>query len=236
MILLLGLALVPALALADCSDGEMTAVFLVSGLYPDLVPQVELLSVAPVGTQTDPDEAEMIAAIEAVQPGYSYQHVASVADFHLFYADPVDFGACAIVDGRDGAVLFAGTVVWSGAGAVTLPDASSHDWSPSGGDPAPAPASLGILPNPEWGDGFGLPADITDATLAVLRETDVLASFAACDPYGVASYIYTPVVGLTDPSVALNVIIVSGRCGPPWNGDPVAAERTSWQRVKALFR
>ena len=57
----------PLAASADCSDAELTAVFIVSDIYP-LAPHLELLDVAPIGPVTNPSEAEMIAAIQAVQP------------------------------------------------------------------------------------------------------------------------------------------------------------------------
>jgi hypothetical protein len=49
--------LVPAAAVADCSDVELTAVFIVSGLYP-LEPQLEILDVHPLGPITNPSVEE----------------------------------------------------------------------------------------------------------------------------------------------------------------------------------
>jgi hypothetical protein len=179
--------------------------------------RLDLLDVAPIGTVTNPSIAEMIEAIEAIQPNPNYQHQAQAGPFHLFYAEPLDFGGCAIVDGRDGRVVFAGTVVWMGAGSVTLPVESSHYWSFPPGDPATEPTTVEILPNYFWNEQYGTPIEITDAALDYLGGSDVLRSFSDCGSYNVVSYIYTPGVSGADPSTASQVIIVSGLCGQPWN-------------------
>jgi hypothetical protein len=181
--------------------------------------RLELLDVAQVGTVTNPSIAEMIEAVEAVQPGpgFNYYHQAQAGPFHLFYAEPMDFGGCAIVDGRDGRVVFAGTVVWLGPGSVTLPMESSHSWSFPPGDPAADPTGVEIMPNYNWSEQYGTPNEITDAVVNYLRGSDVLRSFSDCGSYDVVSYIYTPegIPGMS-PDAASQVIIVSGRCGPPW--------------------
>lgn len=193
-------------------------------------PEVEelrltLLDVEPLGPVTNPSIAEMIEAVEAVQPvpGPDYNHRGQVGSFHLFEADPIDLGGTAIVDGRDGRVVFAGTVIWLGFGAVTSPVESSHPWSFPTGEPALEPASLGILPNLAWPDHYETPADITARALDYLRGSDVLQSFSNCGEYDVVSYIYTPSVNpYVPPETTSLIVIVSGQCGPPW-ADFVAA-------------
>ncbi len=214
--LILDLAL-PVTAIADCSDVELTAVFLVSDIYPLGAPQLTLLDIAAIGPVTNPSEVEMVAAAQAVQPESYYHHMAQAGPFHLFVSEPDDWGACAIVDGRDGRVVFAGTVIWMGEGTVTLPVESSHLWAFSPGDPAPPPESIDILPNGYWSDQYGTQVDITGAVVEYLRDSNVMHSFGDCDSYDVVSYIYTPTVGTVWPDVASSVIILSGRCGPPWN-------------------
>ena len=90
--------------------------------------------------------------------------------------------------------------------------------------------------DPGGGWPYGSETDIADATLNLLRQLDVLHSFAQCGDYSAISYVYTPTVGLLDPLQAQCVMIVRGSCGPPWNGAPVAIESHSWGGVKALFR
>jgi len=226
--------LVPAVH-ADCSDGEITATFLVSGIYEGASIQIDVVDVVPLGPVTNPNEAEMIAAVDAVQPGYTYAFVGSAGPFRLFWAPPGDFGACALVDDRDGRVVFAGTVIWAGTGAVTLPAADSHPWSSPTVVPAPAPVAIAHVPSPYWYDGYGTPEEFTDAALAAMRDTDVLASFGTCDDYTATSFIYTPQVGMLYPDVAVCVVMVSGRCGPPWNGQPVAIDSSTFTQVRALF-
>ena len=227
--------LVGGQVLADCSEDEMTAVFIVSGIYPGTNLEIHLLTVEPVGEAIYPSEAEMIASVQAIQPG-SYTGIASAGPFHLFFEEPGDFGGTAIVDGRDGAIAFAGTVIWLGCGVINVPDGSTHGWTFPGGDAALGPGDVEILPNEYWGDIFGSPDSVTTMTLDYLRQSDVLKSFGACDTYDVVSYIYTPAVGATDPTLAGCVIIVSGHCGPPWNGDEVPIRPTSWNKVKARYK
>ena len=173
--------------------------------------------------------------MEKIGPG-SYTGIASAGPFHLFFEEPGDFGGTAIVDGRDGAIAFAGTVIWLGCGVINVPDGSTHGWTFPGGDAALGPGDVEILPNEYWGDIFGSPDSVTTMTLDYLRQSDVLKSFGACDTYDVVSYIYTPAVGATDPTLAGCVIIVSGHCGPPWNGDEVPIRPTSWNKVKARYK
>jgi hypothetical protein len=207
-----------ATAIAGCSEVGLTAVFLVSYIYPLDSPQLYLLDVAAVGPVTSPSEPEMVAAIQAVQPESYYEHLAQSGPFHLFISEPDDWGACAIVDGRDGRVVFAGTIAWLGFGSVTLPANSSHPWSFSPGDPAAEPGTVGYLPNDNWLNQYGTPEDITDAVVDYLRGSDILRSFGDCGAYDIVSYIYTPIDNPgVDPQSASMVVLVSGRCGLPWN-------------------
>ena len=47
-------------------------------------------------------------------------------------------------------------------------------------------------------------------------------------------YTYTPTVGGTDPSVAMEVLIINGSVREDWI--PVAVEGRSWGGVKTLYR
>lgn len=223
-------------ARAECSDGEMTAVFVVGGIYPATDLTIERLAVNPVGDETYPPESEIIAALAAAMPDTPplWMHIGTVGHIGVFFVDPIDSGACALVDMRDGAIVFGGTVVWMGHGAVVIPSVSTHPWFEGMSDPAPAPATVDLVPS-GWPDEWGTHEAITDQVLDVLRHTDVLHSFGECGEYAVLSCIYTPTVGTVDPLVAKLIVVVNGSCGPPWNGDPVAAQRRSWSAVRALF-
>ena len=221
----------------QCSDNELTAAFVLDNICPQsALMEIETVDIVPVGEVTNPSDAAMQAAVQALQPG-SYLQQSGAGPFYHYWDSPSDYGACALVDGRDGRVVFAGTVIWSGSGVVNLPLASSHDWSFPGGDPAAAPEAIAYLDNPEWADDPPLCAqtEATVAALDLLRQTDVLQGFAACGPYTVVSYIFTPVVGLTDPYAAKLVILVSGTCEAPWNGQPVPVDDTTWSGLKALY-
>ncbi len=200
-------------AFAECSETEHTAVFLVEDIYP-IVPELVLLDIAPLGEVTNPSYGEMIAAVQDVQPESDYEHVGEAGPFHLFRAQPDDYGACAIVDGRDGRVIFAGTVVFFGFGTVTSPNLSSHPWSFPLGEPAPPAETVEILPNEWWSIQWGEPLDIAATVVDYLRTTDVVRSFSDCGSYNVVAYLYTPGMG---PYMATSLIIISGLVGPPWN-------------------
>lgn len=228
VILLLCCFVSPVEGNPNCSEDEHTALFIVDNIYPGEDLQLRLLDVAPVGPITNPTIAEMIEAVEAVQPGQytDYQLQAQAGPFNLFFAEPIDFGGSAIVDGRDGRVIFAGTVIWLGFGSVSYPVESSHTWSFPPGDPAAEPASTEILPNGAWSDQNGIPADITESVVDFLRGSDVLQSISDCGDYDVLSFIYTPIGNPgVDPSSASLIVIVSGQCGPPWS-DPVSSVPT----------
>lgn len=236
--LLLCLAAISATANAQCPSNEMTAVFIVSGIYPGTNLQLETLAVSPLGEVTTPSDSEIIASIMQVQPMQFYSRLEQVGSLFQYYASAADAGGVALVDSRDGAIPFAGTVIWMGRGDVTVPAESSHSWSLIPGTFGPAPAGIGLMSNHDWpsGEQYGTPDQITASALTLLRQTDVLQSFGACGPYSVVSYIYTPAVGATIPEYARCVVIVSGTCGPPWNGGLVVEEGLSWGAVKGLYR
>jgi hypothetical protein len=223
-------------AAADCSDGEVSAVLRISGLLPGEALSVDVLAVTPLGLVTYPDDNAIIADLLTLMPDVApiWQPQGDAGPISLFVSPPMDFGGAALVDRRDGAILFAGTVVWSGQGQVVTPVASTHTWTGGLPEPASAPASLDVLIL-DWDDSFGTPAAITDAALEILRRTDVVHSFAGCGEYSVVAFLSPPTVGTVDPAVAELVVVVQGRCGPPWNGDPVASERLSWSSIKDLF-
>lgn len=221
-------------ALADCSETDMSAVILISGIHP-LDMSMDVLSVTPLGEVTYPDLATINGNLQAVMPTVPplYYQAGTYGNVGLFRVDPADFGAAALVDLRDGQVLFGGTVVWAGQGQVVVPAASTHDWflRPY---PAVGPGFLYIIPSP-WPDDEEIDLYV-DQALDMVLATDVLHSFGECGEYSVVAYFYTPTVGMLDPDVVQMVLVVQGSCGPPWNGEPVANEACSWSEVKGLFR
>jgi hypothetical protein len=234
ILLCLPLALNPTPAVADCSATEMTAVFVVGDIYPGGEQALETLFVYPVEEATYPPEEELIAAIEAIQPCYAYILTDVIAPFRHYVCPAADFGAVAISDERTGQLPFAGTVIWAGEGSVTVPAESSHEWAYMTGDPASDPMSLEIFPSELY---YFVDAQVVAANvMAELLLTDVLHSFAECGDYAAVLYGYTPAIGTTDPYAAKAVLIVSGLCGPPWNGQPVASHRLSWGIVKSVYR
>jgi len=238
--ILLLAALVPvfcaSLVGAECSDSELSAVFVVDGIYPGTDMELRLLSVTPVGEITNPSEEELIGAVQVYWEGQYLQLLSTLGNHTLIIEEPGDFGYSAIVDNRTGQVLFGGEVTWMGLGGLDVPPASTHAWQYTAGDPAPAPASLAVLPNPYWADIYGSPLGVAGIVIEFLRDSDVLHGFGDCGPYDVTAYIWTPSVGVTDPNEAECILIVTGRCGEPWNGGPVDNTSAPWSAVKALYR
>ncbi len=223
-------------ALADCSDDEMTAVFVVDGVYPGLVMSISTLEMSPVTDITSPSEEEMRDAVMEVFQGGIFSLHDCLGHYCFYYWSPSDYGGAAFIDDRTGDVLFAGRVIWSGQGDVLVPETSSHEWSFPDETLAPEPQQIDVYHNFEYWPEEETEEEITDRVLHHLRRTDVLKSFAECGPYSVMSYLYLPTVGCVDPFVAKSVVIVSGHCDSPWNGEPVAVEPTSLSTMKQLFR
>jgi hypothetical protein len=221
-------------AVADCSETEVTAVFIVGDIYPGDEQALETLFVYLVAEATYPPEAELIAVIMAVQPCYGYILTDTIAPFRHYFCPPGDFGAVAIIDERTGQLPFAGTVIWAGEGSVTVPDESSHEWTYVAGDPAAEPVALELFPSELY--YYIEPETVAANVMAELRQTDVLHSFADCGDYSAVLYAYTPAVGGLCPYAAKAVLIVSGLCGPPWNGEPVGSDKRSWGAIKSLYR
>nr|MEE4267942.1 hypothetical protein [Candidatus Krumholzibacteria bacterium] len=228
----------PTSVLAECSEADHVAVFLIRGIDAGSSQALERVSVAPVGDVTYPSDADIYTAImsifqEAVNPAIS--------------AGPVLGNLClwqgvsgsdhqTIVDLRDGQVLFAGTVIWMGSGAVFRPEDSSHSWSMAGGEAAPGPAQTGLFANGYWDGMTPTAAEVFAQGLELIRGTDVMHSFGGCGEYTATGVIYTPTVGALDPGAAQLVIVVEGQVGAPWNDQSLAVESFSWGGLKAVFR
>jgi hypothetical protein len=228
---------------AQIAEPELTGVFLVEGIYPGNALNITTVHVREVGEATYPSPEEMLAGVEAVFAGdpyfpyFNFQVAGIIGNFRLYLAEPGDFGACAIVDRRDGAVVFASGIVWMGFGQTLIPAASSHPWNWEAGVPAAPPGGFAILDNPFWSDESFTPQDyLLQLATDHIRQTDVMRSFGESAPYIVTGYLHTPSVGSTDPYVAVQVVIVSGHAGPPWGPDPISTTASSLDQVKALYR
>lgn len=237
------LLLFPSAASSQICEPELTAVFLVDGVYPGSVLDIALLHIQEVGPATWPSDPELLQIVadayagDPMAPSYYHQLVATAGNFRLYLAPPGDFGAATIVDVRTGQLVFAAQVVWMGYGDLVFPTVSSHPCSWEEGVPAAPPTSLTLLGNQFWGDGDeGSQADLAQLALDHLRQTDVLRSFGSCAPYAVTGYLHTPSVGATDPLAARQVLIVSGHAAPPWGPGPIDTSRAAWDRVKAMYR
>jgi len=233
------LGLAPRLVRGQCAK-DVTAVVLVSGIYPGTTPQIELLHVSPTPAPSNPTNAELLAAVQAVYAtdpfARSYYHflIATLGDYDLYFAEASDFGAATIIDRRSADVLFAGTIVWMGRGAVVEPSIATHPGVPSPGDPASSPGSLAAFPNAYWWDPWGTAAELAQAGVALAARTDFVRNMAGCGDYAVTGFVYTPTVGATNPNVAMEILILRGRVDDSWV--PVAIEAHSWGSVKALYR
>lgn len=237
LLVLFLLAMYPSLSHAQCSEVERTAVFVVSGIYPGTSLELERVYLRTVGEATYPDNEQMIAAITAIQPGSYYFQLEYVDPFYHYYQTPGDHGGIAIVDGIDGFVVFAGTLIHLGTGNITVPASSTHQWNYNPGYTAAPPVSIELIASLYWPlYPYGSALYHAETTINFLREFDVLQSFGNCGEYVAYSFIYRPDYWLTIPVEAKSIIIVQGFCGSPWSGDNVQNEFKSWGSVKAMFR
>lgn len=220
---------------ATCSEQDHVAIFVFDDLWPAFDPQVSVLAVTPVGPAIYPDAEQIgynLSQFFGDGPGVSPGEVAG----SMWSWWGVQQSAQAMVDRRDGAILFAGTMAWMGNGQLLRPTISTHEWQVVPGDPASEPVSAVTIANEYW-DGFEpTSSQLTAAAISYLRTTDVIHSFAECGDYRAVGWIYTPSVGGTDASVAKLIIAVEGRVGAPWNGQDVAVEQTSWGSLKVRYR
>ncbi len=239
LLVLFLLAMNPSSSHAQCSDEDYVAVFVLSGLDPDYAPlQIEIMSVSQVGPNTYPPESEIL---QNVWDAFGYQVTAYqmpselIGNMWSWTGSGGDISSQALVDQRDGSVLFAGKIVWMGTGYIYRPTSSSHPWELLTGDLAPEPISVGTFVNWYW-EGTQLTSEqLTSMAVELLRTTDVIHSFGDCGDYSVTGWVHTPTVGGLDTWSASLIITVEGKIGPPWNGQvPVSTQ--SWGSVKAMFR
>lgn len=242
-VLLAFLLLFPASASSQSCEPELTAVFLVDGVYPGSVLDIALLHIQEVGPEIWPSDTQLLQTVEnayaddPLAPYYYHQAVGTAGNFRLYVAEPGDFGAATVVDVRSGQLVFAARVVWMGYGGLVFPTVSSHPCTWAAGVPAAPPASSQLLDNTFWSDDYlGAQADLAQLALDHIRQTDVMRSFGSCAPYLMTSYLHTPTVGATDPLAARQVLIVSGHAAPPWGPEPIGTTRSSWDWVKAMYR
>lgn len=93
------------------------------------------------------------------------------------------------------------------------------------------------MANPMWDDGyFGSQSYLAQVALDDIRQTDVMRSFGSSAPYQVTSFLHTPTVGMVDPTVAVQVLVVTGHAAPPWGPGPVDTTPTPWDLLKSLYR
>ena len=216
---------------AQCSPGEMTAVFILEGILPGEEISIEKLHVYEVGEATYPSEQEMIDSIPQYS-GYGYYFHSSFGAFHLFSRSPMDSGGAAIIDSRSGEIAFAGTIGWWGGGSIVIPVTSTHPWALS---PiiAESPSEFGMLPNPNC--YFFSEEELTEISnriLEYLLGVDLVVNFGECGAYGLVVFLHAPNAQWIDGEER-GVAVVYGNV---WSDEPVATESESFGGLKALFR
>ncbi len=225
---------------ATCVDKEVIGVVAFRGEGLAFSPQVDgfALMMAPL-TNGPHTQEELRAVAQNFFTAHPYAYGGFTPNFHfsaegaglaLFDWSPSDFGGVALVDKSGASVVFAGHVVWSGSGDILYPGLGSGSNGIVYSDAAPvAPmpsefVSLSdwnkpIITDPVSGSRALTVTETTafsDASFAMLRKTDLLHGFSACGNYSVASYVYTPTVGLTMAKPARQLYIVRGRTTQHW--------------------
>lgn len=222
-------------AVAVCSETEHVAIFVFDNLAPSFTPQVTTLAVTPVGEAVFPDMDQISGILmQYFQSGQGVGPGELAGNMWSWWG--VQQSAQAIVDRRDGAVLFAGTMVWMGNGQLLHPLVSSHEWEVVASEQAPAPTITITIANGYWSTAQPTEAELTASAVSYLRSTDVIHSFADCGEYRAVAWVYTPSVGGTDVSVAKLIVAIDGTVGAPWNGQSVADEKASWGGFKVQYR
>lgn len=228
------LILHPGESSAQCSSGEMTAVYLLDGVLLGQEISIELLNVYEVGEFIFPSEEEMIESLPPSQ-FITYTLRSSVGPFSFFYCSPCDFGATAIVDNRSGELVFAATTGWWGEGSISVPEFPNRSSSICA-QQANGPTEFGVFDNPDW--YFHSSDEINEMNvriLAYLEMIDTVVDFENCGEYTLVLHLYSP-SGQWLLGNERGVAIISGFCSPLWGNSLVNTESACWGSVKALFR
>ena len=224
----------------DCIDKDVIGIVSFRGEGLAFSPRIDGFATMSAPLASGPHSLEELRTIaQDFFKSHPYTYGGFVPNFHLsaegaglalFDWSPNDFGGTALVDKAGASIVFAGQVVWSGGGSILYPGS----WSASNGIVysdavalAPAPAGFvslsdwnrPIIYDPASGSRALTLAETTtfsDASFAMLRKTDLLHGFAACGSYSVASYVYTPAVGLTSAKLARQLYVVRGRTTQHW--------------------
>lgn len=242
LLLLLALPVIPVEVNAECSEEHVTGVFVVGGIYPGDNLELWYTSIFPVGEITNPSIEEQAAAIDVSYP-CNFRHVETTGNFNRFYATPGDFGGVALVDNRTGQVVFLGEIIMMGTGRVLYPTGAqfNYPWEILPDYIAAPPAEWGLMrvgnrPNfKDWSAQRPIIHPRVELALKYLRQSNALQSFSECGEYSAVGYCYYPVAGGAHIEEAMGVIVISGHCGAPFNGN-VPISRESWGSVKALYR
>ena len=125
------------------------AVFVFDGIWSAPTLQLSTLSVTSVGAVVYPTEAQVANTLRQFFPSVQDVGPGPVAG-HMWSWWGMVGSAQALVDRRDGAVLFGGTVVWAGSGHLMAPLVSTHGWAVSATEPAAEPAQVMIIENSYW--------------------------------------------------------------------------------------
>jgi hypothetical protein len=120
-----------------------------------------------------------------------YRVVASPPDPWVFFASPGDFGGVGVVS-RLGRVVFAGGIVWSGAGDITFPSSGYRNAAELGSGCALSdrPSAGRFIPSPEMTDAADAALDVVWSTAlprALTRVHGITGSFALGYPRTVGS-------------------------------------------------
>jgi hypothetical protein len=123
----------------------------------------------------------------------------------LFYTEPSDFGGVVVV-ATNGTPLFAGSIVWSGTGEISLPSS----WSTTDFGSGCAPKQMSPAASRTFQLASGVTLDPTPATQAL---QSVLPSI--WDTWGgglsaITVLLYPRTVGAFDPSAAEYIVLLDG--------------------------
>jgi hypothetical protein len=132
------------------------------------------------------------------------------AGLYTAYVEPGDFGAFALVGAESGLVVAAGTIVWAGAGRLLFPVQWQEPTELELGDTTFAPSDS-VLAESDCSDEVGTAVATASDALDVVLRSNLAAHFAGRGEFTAFSYLYTPTVGLCDPTTAEYVVVLTRR-------------------------
>jgi hypothetical protein len=141
--------------------------------------------------------------------------------------EPDDFGYTMMKCRMTGELILHATTVWMGTGSVVYPPSSMLSTTIEYGYTNPEPDTLICLGIPDGCGGYG---SYADSALARVADTDIINRIASPGGYEMYMWRHFYSVGFCDPSTAEYFIMAV------WYDSSVPTEKSTWGKIKALYK